>query len=69
LDWYNENINFYHPYCVGTIGKIVNAQGAHVEEALNSPVVKNMLRKYNVLQGIDLEALHRVPEQPVFIQA
>jgi len=51
IGWFNENKGFYHPYCVGTIGKLLGLSHPHVEAAFNHPVTKHMLKKYDALKA------------------
>lgn len=69
IQWFNENINFYHPYTIGVLGKLLGVSRPEVHAALKSPLVNKWMEQYNPLRGHVLPEMEEwVPEELLFMQ-
>lgn len=69
IQWFNKNKNFYHPYSVASLAKLLGVASPEVRAALASPLVQRWMAKYQPLRGLKLpEMVEYEPEEPLFLQ-
>lgn len=70
IQWFNNNKNFYHPYSVSVLAKLLGVTSPEVRAAMQSPLVQKMMKKHKPLRGLNLptEIVELKPEEPLFLQ-